>query len=647
MDGQMLDDVRPAVASSWVRCAKNKVDPMNAAGRLAGEGMTSSIAQANVSLRNIALPMMEGVSNAILGEHSVIALTDNCGHILETTGNPIAIRRANALNFQRGALWSCDEVGTNAVGMALELGCPMQIVGSEHFCKPLHGVACSASPIHGTNGEIIGCIGVLREAGGVGMSSLGMACSLAMAIESAILQRQDAMTMRAVLENSSNSILLLDDACRCVWMNGRATDLLGASRSSLIGLDMREVLMDIDWERAGRGVPAGASERVECRMRVGDQTLDCFAEVTRVRDEHGVGGYTVSINRLESIIEGINLLGENRAYLSFDEFEPLDRLDPRMSRSVRMARTYARYDGCIMMECERGAGGEILAQAIHNGSRRASRPFVTVDCTMIPRNMIEVELFGCEKDSFPGVRGGPIPGKFEIAGGGTIFLFEIGEVSIEIQRKLVSLIRDSRALRVGGRHYRPLDVRVITSTSRDIRRDVQKNVFSRELYGLLSSLKIEIPPLRERGPDIGRLARMFLDRCNARYPDRKKILAPDAIRALEEYPWPGNVRELLTCMEQAFFMTIDDRSDDVPGSVIREVIASRPEGKLLSEPSAPRPDTYEQFERNNIETALERHRGDVERTAGALDISRASLYRKMKNFGIRAKDYRDPGRKKD
>ncbi|MDR1885910.1 MAG: hypothetical protein LBQ56_06505, partial [Synergistaceae bacterium] len=149
MDGQMLDDVRPAVASSWVRCAKNRVDPMNAAGRLAGEGMTSSIAQANVSLINIALPMMEGVSNAILGERSVIALTDNCGHILETTGDPTAINRACALNFQRGALWSCDEVGTNAVGMALELGCPMHIAGSEHFCKPLHGSASSASPIHG------------------------------------------------------------------------------------------------------------------------------------------------------------------------------------------------------------------------------------------------------------------------------------------------------------------------------------------------------------------------------------------------------------------------------------------------------------------------------------------------------------------
>ncbi|MDR3353536.1 MAG: sigma 54-interacting transcriptional regulator [Synergistaceae bacterium] len=341
-------------------------------------------------------------------------------------------------------------------------------------------------------------------------------------------------------------------------------------------------------------------------------------------------------------MDGLSLPADNIAYFSFDEFEPLDQMDPCMARSIRMARIYARYDGCLMIRGEAGAGGEVLAQAIHNGSRRASGPFVTVDCASEMRHLLAVRLFGCEEgELLPGVRCGQAPGKFEAADGGTIFLREVGDIPFEVQKKLISLVRDSKAIRVGGKLCRSLNVRVITSASRDIRHDVRRNVFSRELYELLASLRIDIPPLRERRLDIRHLARRFLDRCNARYPEHKKIMTDEALLALESYHWPGNVRELMAKVEQIFFSTFDDKSGRITAASAEDALTRGKPAEADSEPEASLPDAYEHFERSNIKSALEKHRGDVGATAFALGISRASLYRKMKNFGITAKAYRD------
>jgi transcriptional regulator with PAS, ATPase and Fis domain len=344
-------------------------------------------------------------------------------------------------------------------------------------------------------------------------------------------------------------------------------------------------------------------------------------------------------------MDGLSFPGDNRAYLTFDEFEPLDQMDPGMARSIRTAKIYARYDSCLMIRGETGAGGDVLAQAIHNASRRASGPFVIVDCASEVRKLIEVRLFGCEEGAFHGVCGGPLQGRLDAADGGTVFLKEIGDVPLEVQKKLISLVRNSKAIRVGGTRYRSLNVRVITSASRDIRRDVRRNVFSRELYELLASLKIDIPPLREHRSDIGRLARRFLDSCNARYPEHRKSLAEEAVSILESYHWPGNIRELMAKVEQIFFSAFDDRSGRITAASIKDALTWEEPEEGGCGPEASLSDAYEHFERGNIKSALEKHSGDVEATASALGVSRASLYRKMKNFGIMAKEYRDNRKK--
>ena len=340
-------------------------------------------------------------------------------------------------------------------------------------------------------------------------------------------------------------------------------------------------------------------------------------------------------------MDGLSFPEDNRAYLTFDEFEPLDQMDPGMAGSIRTAKIYARYDGCLMIRGEAGSGGDVLAQAIHNASRRASGPFVTVDCASEVRKLLEIRLFGCEEEDLLGVRGGPAHGRLEAADGGTIFLKEVGDIPFEVQKKLISLVRDSKAIRVGGMNCRSLNVRVITSASRDIRRDVRRNIFSRELYELLASLKIDLPPLREHRSDIGRLARRFLEGCNARYPEHKKILTEEAASVLESYHWPGNVRELMAKVEQIFFSTFGDRSGRITAAHARDALSWEERGEMDSKPDASLFDAYEHFERGNIKSALEKHSGDVEAAASALGISRASLYRKMKNFGIIAKEYRD------
>ncbi|MDR3331466.1 MAG: sigma 54-interacting transcriptional regulator [Synergistaceae bacterium] len=635
-EGRLSAGVRDIIASSWIKCARNMVDPSQGFGRFADEGMFESIMRANTNLINIAVPIMANLAGTLSGSHFTLVLTDNCGYILEIIGDELSDLDLQCLRFRQGTRWTCDEVGTNAIGLALETDNPIQTAGAEHFCEPHHGWICSAAPIHGANGEIIGCVDISGKIEVAPPHSLGIIHSLALAIESVISQRQESRMMHAILENSRNCVLLLDDDCHCVWLNKRGMDLFGApDDTSPIGADMRKILLGVDWETVKRMVPVST----ECALAFGGRFIDCFAEISPIRDEHGCSGYSVSIRLLEQIIERLNALGVNRAYITFDIFEPVDEFHPGLAGALRTAKSYARYDGHIMIEGESGTGKNIFAQAIHNGSRRASRPFVTVECSSFPRRVIEVEIFGCERHAFHGVYDGPILSRFEMAEGGTIFLNDVDALPLGVQRKLVNCIRDSVTTRVGGTRSRSIDVRVITSTSRDLRQDVKKKLFSRELYALLSSLKLELPPLRERKSDICSMTRKFLGIYNENYPGHKKVLRPDAIQALESYHWPDNTRELLTVVEQAFFSNYDDMSGVISASSLPAQIT---EGRAAAESVGVTslPEAYERFERSNIETALRNFGGDAAKAASALGISRASLYRKMKNLGINTKIFR-------
>jgi two-component system response regulator HydG len=292
--------------------------------------------------------------------------------------------------------------------------------------------------------------------------------------------------------------------------------------------------------------------------------------------------------------------------------------DPRMTRVTELAGRVAPTTATVLLTGESGTGKEIVARCIHANSPRASRAFVAVNCAALAPSLIESELFGHERGSFTGATGQHL-GRFERAHGGTLFLDEIGELDGNLQAKLLRVLQDKTFERVGGTREIAVDVRVIAATNRDLKKSVAEGRFREDLYYRLGTFPIELPPLRERGEDVLRLARFFLNRA-ARNLNKGPIrMTPDAERVMAAYSWPGNVRELENLMERvAILCDYVVEPDDLP------ITATGPA----------RPVLFRDIERNAIEAALEANSGNRTRAAKQLGISVRTLQYRLREYGI-------------
>jgi two-component system nitrogen regulation response regulator NtrX len=283
---------------------------------------------------------------------------------------------------------------------------------------------------------------------------------------------------------------------------------------------------------------------------------------------------------------------------------------------------------------ENGTGKELVARTVHQLSRRRAGPFVEVNCAAIPEELIESELFGHMKGAFTGAVADK-PGRFEQASTGTIFLDEIGDMSLKTQAKVLRVLQEQVVERLGGTQRIRVDVRVLAATNKDLPDEIRAGRFREDLYFRLNVIPIFVPPLRDRQDDIPLLADHFMALMAAEYGRRPKRLAPEAIGRLQHYRWPGNVRELRNVIERLMIM--------VPGDTItaqdlaflgHDGVRVADEPVPASDGTRPLADAREQFERDYILQALAAQQGNISRTAEALGVERSNLYKKMKAFGI-------------
>ena len=294
-------------------------------------------------------------------------------------------------------------------------------------------------------------------------------------------------------------------------------------------------------------------------------------------------------------------------------------------------------NGWVLIHGESGTGKELVARAIHRASRRASGPFVEVNCAAIPQELIESELFGHEKGSFTGATGMK-RGKFELAHGGTIFLDEIGDMSLATQAKVLRVLEGQEFQRVGGVKTLKADVRVIAASNKNLADEIKKGAFREDLYYRLNVIPHEVPPLRERADDIPRLVRHFLTEFSSEYRQKPKDIDEEALSLFVRYPWPGNVRELRNFIERLIIMVPGPvlAARDVPPPVSGAPSAAKQQDVAL--PVRPRAatlrDARADFEREFISQKLREFGGNVSRTADAIDVERSNLHRKIKALGI-------------
>ncbi len=304
---------------------------------------------------------------------------------------------------------------------------------------------------------------------------------------------------------------------------------------------------------------------------------------------------------------------------------------PKVRDVLAAIERVAPTDSSVLITGENGSGKELVAKAIHRLSKRSKGPLVEVNCAAIPNELIESELFGHEKGSFTGATVQRI-GKFELADGGTIFLDEVGDMSLNAQAKVLRALEERKIERVGGARQIAVDVRVIAATNKNLIDAIKQHAFREDFYHRLNVIPIHVPPLRERKEDISILAAAFAEDICQRNGMALKIFSPEALNKLQSMEWSGNVRELRNIVERLVIMT--------PNNVIEaEAIESGVPGKLnQSDDMVNTGGTFQAFkdraEAAFIRKQLENHGWNISRTAEALDIQRSHLYNKMKKYGL-------------
>lgn len=365
-------------------------------------------------------------------------------------------------------------------------------------------------------------------------------------------------------------------------------------------------------------VITGRGEKEHALRAVGKGAYDFFYKPIEIDELKVVLRRAFHVSQLE------HEQREMKQRLSGDHFEGMIGTSSKMQDVYSAIRKVATTDAPILIRGESGTGKELIARAIHQLSVRASKPFIPINCSAIPENLIESEFFGHEKGTFTGAHM-QRKGRFEMAEGGTLFLDEIGDLPLTIQVKLLRFLQEKTIERVGGREQIEVNTRILAATNRDLQDAMKKGAFRDDLYYRISVINISLPPLRERNEDIVLLAKTFLHRYTSENKKKIKGFTRQAIEAIERYSWPGNVRELENRVKRAVIMsegkkiTLEDLE--------MEPIAGNKESMILK-------DAREMLEKDLILKAIARNENNLTKAASDLGVSRPTLYDLMEKLGI-------------
>jgi two-component system NtrC family response regulator len=364
-------------------------------------------------------------------------------------------------------------------------------------------------------------------------------------------------------------------------------------------------------------VITGQGDRENGRQAIGLGAYDFFSKPIDVVELKVVIDRAIHVQELDR---------ERRELVATDEFQSYEGI---LGCSLQMRGVFGTIekisasDASVLIVGESGTGKELVARAIHRRSSRKNGPFITINCGAIPDNLLESELFGHEKGAFTGAHI-QRQGRIEMAQGGTLFLDEIGELPPSLQVKLLRFLQEREIERVGGRSLIPVDARVLAATNIDLRKAMSEGRFREDLYYRLGVVVLSMPPLRQREGDIEMLAKAFLQR-QAGVQQKNLIFTPKALEAIGAYPWPGNVRELENRIQRAAIMAEN-------GRITPKDLALAPNSHNYDGPTLE--NAREAVERQMVEAALARNKGNLTRAAAELEISRPSLYDLIDKLGI-------------
>src|SRR5579884_4433407 len=419
----------------------------------------------------------------------------------------------------------------------------------------------------------------------------------------------------------------------CLELEGYAVEAVSSTHEALDRLEKQSypiVISDIYLdERTGIDVLRTARrQNPGCAVIL--MTGRGSMETVMAATEGGAFEYLAKPFEMSHMIETIKRAEQSLDASGDDEAESIDDLpETEMIGSskamVEIYKTISRVaptDANVLIEGETGTGKELIARMIHRNSKRAQQAFVPVDCGAIAPSLLESELFGTLKGAYTGADRDRL-GVFEAANGGTVFLDEIGDIDLGFQLKLLRFLQQREIRPLGSSRSKPVDVRIIAATNKEVQKLVDEGKFREDLWFRLNVVQIFVPPLRERRGDIVLLAHYFLKKYNERYRQQTKLL-DSGVSALETYSWPGNVRQLQHMMERLSILAANNRIDEF---AVRQAIEAM-------EPREHASETLADTEAEQIRRVLAATGGNKSRAAKILGIERKTLYRKLERMGI-------------
>lgn len=622
--GEQIDRsiVRDIIADSWERSYAYGIDPVANRPIVATSEELAATLEKNATLIEIASSFIDNaLLPSLLFRKSSITFTDERGIQLCSSQKTVGGDKFFPLGDD-AHISTEDSKGTNAIGTCIALRDAVEIFGEEHFASRGSKWACTAAPVFDDKKELRGVLFVTQPCTLYHPHTLGMVKAVAFAISGQLRLRTLLRQQQTMADLMEAGAIILSPSLNIEIINSQARNVLRLE-GEYCGRNILDIIRPNSRFEDVLHSPVPVVDReLDLTLHTGEK-LSCMISCYRY------GGGSVLLlsetRRMRSL--AVQLAGTQAAFT----FDQIIGESPAIVAVREQARMIAGRHTTILLLGESGTGKELFAQAIHNASSRAKKPFVAVNCGAIPRSLVESELFGYAQGTFTGGDKNGKPGKFELADEGTIFLDEIGDMPLDAQVALLRLLQNGEVTRVGGKNSRKVSVRVIAATNKNLQEAIASHVFRADLYYRLNVFPLQLPPLSARTGDVPLLAGHFLRKFSAKLYKNVRGFTQEALRCLNDYAWPGNIRELENIVERAVNICTEDCWIDVdclPPYIAKTEEVSMQEGTLYS------------GERASIVEALRRTGGNVRAAAAVLGVSRGGLYVKMKRLGLKAEVFR-------
>lgn len=643
LEKEILDEhlVRNPVANSWQRCRNLKVNPVGSAADYDAEGRRLEQRRyEKEQLIRVAQPFLRDLARFISGTDFQVILTDENGYLLEVAAEDTRIvERAREVHLCAGADWSEGRKGTNAIGTAIIEKGPVQIHAWEHFCAENQFLTCSAAPIIDPEGNLAGVIDISGDFRSANPHTLGVVMATVRAIENQLRLEQAMKKLSAIsrwsqalVQGFGDGILAVDNDGIVTELNTRGGEILGINAVHARGSRLEQIY---------RG-DAPILQVIKTGKEYRNQEIIVDPSGRRVQSSASLlrddGGAIVGAVAFLREMQAQQALRKTPVFFSRRyQFEDIVGESLAMQMAKEWASLAATCNSTVLILGDSGTGKELFANAIHHAGARSRGPFLAINCAAMPETLIESELFGYNDGSFTGAKKGGQSGKFEMANGGTIFLDEIGEMSLGMQAKLLRVLQERTVSRIGSSSEVNIDIRVIAATHCDLSKDVQAGRFREDLYYRLAVLEVKVPPLRDRREDIPALARSLAAKIARRLERSEPAISDDALQKLASYSWPGNVREMENVLERALVrargsLTMAAEHIELPTAGVRQCSGCTRESRQLVE--LPQAGRLRDVEKRTVSEALSACHGNIKQAAARLGIARNTLYRKMQEFGL-------------